>query len=226
MYAYFGLIQPDKKVGWAILKLNDSSLIMEKSFNHSNDNILIVGLGNPGREFKNNRHNVGFMLVDRLATKLEVKFTRYKFNSLYITGQYKNYRVILVKPQAYMNLSGNTVHSFVRFYKLHPEQLFVIYDDVDLPLETIRLRSGGGSAGHKGMQSIIGSLGTQEFPRLRIGIGRPKGQTSTPAFVLQNFSDDETKILPFVLGRASDAVLDFIAYGIDHAMNLYNSKVT
>jgi PTH1 family peptidyl-tRNA hydrolase len=121
-----------------------------------------------------------------------------------------------------MKLSGQAVGALLRFYKLPLEQMLVVYDDADLPLETIRMRPEGGSAGQKGVRSIIEQLGTETFPRLRIGIGRPPGKMKTPSYVLQNFSGDEKEALPFVLARATDAMLTFVTEGIDAAMNGYN----
>lgn len=184
---------------------------------------LVVGLGNPGREYRNSRHNVGFMLLDRLAERLGCTFSRVESRALVAKGDYLENRLILVKPQTYMNLSGQAASSLLRFYKIPLEQLLVIYDEVDLPLGILRLRPGGGSAGHKGVQSIIDKLGTQEFPRLRIGINRPPGRKEAADYVLQDFSKDEAQLLPELLDRAIEAVLTFVRGGITDAMNLYNA---
>lgn len=184
---------------------------------------LVVGLGNPGREYRNSRHNVGFMLLDRLAERLGCTFSRVESRALVAKGDYLENRLILVKPQTYMNLSGQAASSLLRFYKIPLEQLLVIYDEVDLPLGILRLRPGGGSAGHKGMQSIMDKLGTQEFPRLRIGINRPPGRKEAADYVLQDFSKDEAQLLPELLDRAIEAVLTFVRGGITDAMNLYNA---
>lgn len=191
----------------------------------SPDNVfpfLLAGLGNPGPEYKLNRHNVGFMAVDEIAGRLGVKFTRLQSQALVTKGEQDGRKLILVKPRTYMNLSGNALAALVRFYKIPQENILVIYDDVDLPFETLRLRPDGGSAGHKGMRSIIERLGSQEFPRLRIGVGRPKGRMATPDHVLQDFSRQEQDALPFVLGRAADAALAFVTQGVERAMNEYN----
>jgi len=184
---------------------------------------LIVGLGNPGREYRKSRHNVGFMLLDRLAERLGCAFSRVESRALVAKGDYLENRLILVKPQTYMNLSGQAASSLLRFYKVPLENLLVIYDEVDLPLGILRLRPGGGSAGHKGMQSLIEKLGTQEFPRLRIGINRPPGRKEAADYVLQDFSKDEAQLMPEILDRAVDAVLTFVRGGIVEAMNLYNA---
>lgn len=185
---------------------------------------LIVGLGNPDSEHKKNRHNVGFMVLDHLAAELDESFGRVKFEALLSLARYGDERLILAKPRTYMNRSGRAVGSLTRFHKINPERLLVIYDDADLPFESLRMRPNGGAAGQKGMRSIIKSLGTQDFPRLRVGIGRPLGKMSTPAHVLQDFSKKDEELLPFVLQRASDAILMFISEGIEAAMNRYNRR--
>jgi peptidyl-tRNA hydrolase, PTH1 family len=183
---------------------------------------LIVGLGNPGREYRENRHNVGFMVIDRLALRLKVSFSRLESKALVTKAEFEGRRLVLAKPQAYMNLSGTSVGSLVRFYKIPLENLMVTYDDVDLPLGVLRIRPDGGSAGQKGMASIIERLGAQEFPRLRVGIGRPPGQMDAADYVLQNFSHQEAEILSPALDRAVEAVLTFVSLGLNTAMNQYN----
>jgi len=183
---------------------------------------LIVGLGNPGRDYQRNRHNIGFMLADELAERLGTKFRRMKHKALLTSARHKGAKIILAKPQTFMNKSGQAVSTLVRFYKIPITNLLVAYDDVDLPFETIRLRPSGGSAGQKGMKSIIQQLGSQDFPRLRLGIGRPPGRMSTPDYVLQDFSQQESDVLTFVLDRAADAALTFIDEGIETAMTKYN----
>jgi PTH1 family peptidyl-tRNA hydrolase len=183
---------------------------------------LIAGLGNPGRKFEHNRHNVGFMLLNRMAIKLSENFTHVESNALVAKAIYQGERVILIKPQTYMNDSGKAVSSLVRFYKVPFENLLVAYDDVDLPLGALRIRPMGGSAGQKGMQSIIERLGTEIYPRLRIGIGRPPGRMEAADYVLQDFPRDEADLLVETLDRAVEAVLTFLQDGLEHAMNLYN----
>lgn len=187
---------------------------------------LIVGLGNPDRQYRGNRHNVGFMVLDQLATRLETSFSRVKMNALMTAVRYGSERLILIKPQTYMNLSGQAVDSFMRFYKLPREHLLVVYDDVDLPFERLRLKPDGGDAGQKGVRSIIQQLGTQEFPRLRVGIGRPPGRTAVSSYVLQDFSGPDKELLPFILDQAASAVLHFIDHGLDSAMTHYNQQPT
>lgn len=185
---------------------------------------LIVGLGNPGREYRTNRHNVGFMVLDRLAEELDTSFSRVKMNALVTAVRWKGERLILVKPQTFMNLSGQAVSSFKRFYKLPHENIMVVYDDVDLPFDHLRLKPNGGDAGQKGVRSIIQQLGTKEFPRLRVGIGRPPGRTPVSDYVLQDFSRDEKEKLPFVLDRAALAAMHFIEHGMNSAMTRFNQQ--
>jgi PTH1 family peptidyl-tRNA hydrolase len=184
---------------------------------------LIAGLGNPGREYRDTRHNVGFMVIDRLAARLGVSFTRLESRALVTKGIYEGKRVILVKPQTFMNDSGSAVGALARYYKVPPENLMVTYDDVDLPFGSLRLRPAGGSAGQKGMRSIIERLGTEAFPRLRVGIGRPPGRMDAAAYVLQPFAKAETAEVPQVLDRAVSAILVFITGGIEKSMNQYNA---
>jgi len=185
---------------------------------------LIVGLGNPGREYRGNRHNVGFMVLDQLAKRLETSFSRMRMNALMTAIRYGDERLILIKPQTYMNLSGQAVSSFLRFYKLPREHTLVVYDDVDLPFEVIRMKPNGGDAGQKGVRSIIEKLGTQEFPRLRVGVGRPPGRTPVSAYVLNDFSSKERELLPLILDQAASAVLHYIDNGLEAAMTLYNQQ--
>ncbi len=186
---------------------------------------LIAGLGNPGREYVNSRHNIGFMLVNCLAERLETSFSRLESKALVTKSKYQGRSIILAKPQTYMNLSGQAISSLVKFYKIPFENFMVLYDDVDLPFGKIRIRPAGGSAGHKGVESIINHLGTQEFPRFRFGVGRPPGSKGAAAYVLQNFSGEEADFLPQYLDRGSDAVLTYIVDGLVTAMNHFNSII-
>jgi len=183
---------------------------------------LIAGLGNPGRRYEHNRHNVGFMLVNCMAEKLGTSFGRVESRAVVAKTVYQGQRTVLVKPQTFMNNSGAAISSLMRFYKVPFENLLVVYDDVDLPLGTLRLRPFGGSAGQKGMQSIIERLGTEAFPRLRIGTGRPPGRMDAGDYVLQDFPPDEAELLAETLERGVKAGLTFISEGLEKAMNLYN----
>ena len=192
--------------------------------NETGSSFLIAGLGNPGREYRHSRHNIGFMLVDHLANRLNLSFSRVESKALVTKGVYQGQRLVLAKPQSFMNLSGQSVGSLVRFYKIPLENLLIVYDDVDLPLGTLRLRPAGGSGGHKGMASIIERLSTESIPRLRIGIGRPPGRMEAADYVLQDFTKNETQMVLQTLDRAADAVQVYISAGITASMNQFNPR--
>ena len=183
---------------------------------------LIFGLGNPGQQYRENRHNVGFKTVDALSKRLDVRLTRVQFKAMWGSGTYAGYKITLVKPQTFMNLSGQAVASFVHYYKLPLENICIIYDDMDLPFGTIRVRSAGSSGGQNGVESIIDKLDSKEFPRLRIGIGRPPGRMQGMDYVLQDFNSQEQSELDAILYRAGSAVLTFIEHGINRAMTEFN----
>lgn len=186
---------------------------------------LLVGLGNPGREYRGNRHNVGFMTIDRLSEAFGIKIGKVQAKALIGIGPWEGRKVILAKPQTYMNLSGDSVGSLLRYYKVPLTQLIVAHDDLDLPVGTLRLRPGGGSAGQKGIASTINKVGTQNFPRLRIGIGRPPGQMVAADYVLQDFSKADQEIMAPTLDRAVDAIKLFVREGLDAAMNQFNGSL-
>ncbi len=189
------------------------------------DHFLVVGLGNPGREYEMTRHNIGFLVLERLAKRWGVEINKYKFKAL--MGEYRepHKKVILIKPQTFMNQSGNAVRSFIQFYKPTSEQVLVIFDDLDLPFGSLRIRKSGGSSGQKGMKSIIEQLGTEEFPRIRVGIGRPPGKMNSVDFILNKFKNAETSDLDLILDKCADAVESFLKDGIDAAMNRFNGSV-
>jgi peptidyl-tRNA hydrolase, PTH1 family len=189
------------------------------------DTFLVIGLGNPGREYRLTRHNIGFMLLDRLTVELGTRFARLQSKALVASANYQEKKVILAKPQTFMNLSGQSVLGLVHFYKLPLENLLIAHDDLDLPVGTIRIRPDGGSAGQKGMQNTIERLGTDEFPRLRLGIGHPPGQMQPPDYVLQDFPAAENTIVSETLDRAVEAVLLWIREGLDISMNKFNGSI-
>ncbi len=189
------------------------------------ETFLIIGLGNPGREYRETRHNIGFMLLDRLTVKLNARFTRLQSRALVASTNYLERKIILAKPQTFMNLSGQSVQGLMHFYKLPLENLLIAHDDLDLPVGVIRIRPDGGSAGQKGMTSTIERLGTNEFPRLRLGIGRPPGQMQPPDYVLQDFSKADLAIISETLNRAVEAALTWVTDGLDTAMNKYNGGI-
>jgi PTH1 family peptidyl-tRNA hydrolase len=183
---------------------------------------LIVGLGNPGPKYAANRHNVGFRCLKRLAAGHDLAFDKRQSQARVALGAIHGQRVILAQPQTFMNESGRAAVPLARFYKVELERMLVVYDDLDLPLGAVRLRPEGGSGGHKGMQSIIEHLGDQNFPRLRIGIGRPPGQMDPAAYVLQNFSAEEEPLLEETLERAVAAIETWLREGIEPAMSRHN----
>lgn len=186
---------------------------------------LIVGLGNPGREYRLTRHNMGFMAVDALAQAWHLSNQKVQSKAIILTGTFAGNKVILAKPQTFMNLSGQAVSGLLNFYKIPLDHLLVAHDDIDLPFGTIRIRPGGGSAGQKGVGSIIERLGTQEFARMRLGVGRPPGQMDSADYVLKSFSKEDEAFLSAFLGKAGEAISEFIQNGLDAAMNKFNGSV-
>lgn len=183
--------------------------------------MLIVGLGNPGSEYADTRHNAGFMLVDRLSCEYGIRFT-VKGKGARGNGRIAGEAVTLLKPLTYMNRSGLAVSEILQAHPVEPERVIVAYDDCDLPLGKVRIRKGGGSGGHKGLASIIETLGTNEIPRIRLGIGRPE-KGDVVDFVLSPFGTEELPAIDAMLARARDAVESIIACGIEQAMNKHNN---
>ncbi len=182
---------------------------------------LIVGLGNPGIKYALNRHNIGFLLLDQFADKHQFSFARRRFNALLAEGSGDGSRLLLAKPQTYMNLSGDAVGKLVSFYRIPIHDIIVCYDDLDLPLGRLRLRARGSAGGHHGMESIIAALGSDDFARLRIGIGRPASREDI-SHVLGNLTPEEERTLDETLGRAVEALDLWLSEGIEKAMNQYN----
>jgi PTH1 family peptidyl-tRNA hydrolase len=188
----------------------------------SKEQFIVVGLGNPGKEYEKNRHNVGFMAVDLAIEKFGFFGKKIKSNAVVVEGDFEGKKIIFVKPQTFMNLSGQAVSSLVRFYKVPLDHVIVIHDDIDLPFGTIRLRPGGGAGGQKGVSSIIQQLGEPGFARLRIGIGRPPGRMDAATYVLKNFHNDEINEIPFVLENIVEALKTLISLDLETAMNKFN----
>jgi peptidyl-tRNA hydrolase, PTH1 family len=184
---------------------------------------LIVGLGNPGREYTFSRHNIGFMVIDDLAEEFGIKTHKYQSRAMTGRATFNEKRVILAKPQTFMNNSGASVRELIRFFKVEPGRVLVIHDDVDLTLGSLRLRAVGSSGGHRGMDSIILDLGMNTFPRMRIGIGRPPGRMDTAHYVLEGFLPSEQDVLEITRSKAVQAVKTFLDLGIEKAMNDFNN---
>lgn len=186
---------------------------------------LVVGLGNPGREYRDSRHNFGFMVVDRFVQSLNAEFNKSQLKSLTATVTVAGKKVLVAKPQTFMNLSGDSAVPLMKYYKIPAERLLVVHDDMDLPFGVLRMRPGGGAGGQKGLASIINRLGHQDFARLRCGIGHPPGQMEVHDYVLSSFSKNDEPLLPAVIDNAVGAVEAFITEGIQFAMNRYNGSV-
>ena len=182
---------------------------------------MIVGLGNPGRLYMKTRHNMGFMTVDVLADRLGVRMDRLRFKAKIGEGRIGTEKVILVKPQTYMNLSGDAVRPLVEYYKIQPDHLILVYDDVDLPLGRTRIRPSGSSGTHNGMRSVIYQLQFDNFPRVRIGLG-PHGDIPLDKFVIGNWTELERPELAKAVLRAADACETIVTEGVDSAMQKYN----
>lgn len=183
---------------------------------------IIVGLGNPGREYSDTRHNIGFRVIENLANRYPIEREISKYDGVIAQLRVKSERVLLVKPLTFMNLSGKTVRPVVNFYKIDLADLMVVYDDMDLLPGIIRIRSEGGTGGHKGIASITNMLGSDAFPRMRIGIGRPSDDTID--WVLGKFAPTEAALMRETVARAADALETWIKDGIDKAMNTYNQS--
>ena len=182
---------------------------------------LIVGLGNPGREHKNNRHNIGFMTIDRLAEEWHISLGKVQQRAVTGQGRVGEDTIILAKPQTYMNRSGDSVGPLARYYKIPPANVLVIYDEIDIPFGALRLRKKGGSGGHNGMKSLINHLG-QEFPRIRVGVGRPPGKMPPSAYVLQDFKGDDWEVVRELIDDAVAATTTYLREGIELAMTHHN----
>jgi PTH1 family peptidyl-tRNA hydrolase len=185
---------------------------------------LIIGLGNPGEKYRRTRHNIGFMVVDRLANVHGIPLDRQKFNALFGRGKVESHPVILVKPMTYMNRSGPAARDLAFFFKLDTQDILVIHDDIDLVFGQIKIKEKGGNGGHNGVKSLIEALGTGEFTRLRVGIGRPEIRQNVTNHVLSGFDAQQEKLLEGVLSTAQDAVETILFKGIPEAMNRFHGK--
>lgn len=185
--------------------------------------LLVVGLGNPGPRYAGNRHNIGFLVADELADRIGGKFKAHKGGAEVLEGRLGGHRVALAKPRGYMNTSGGPVSGTAKFYKVAPEDVVVIHDELDLPFATVRLKRGGGENGHNGLRSITKSLGTREYQRVRFGIGRPPGRMDPADFVLKDFGTVERKELAFAIDHCADAVEALVTSGLEIAQNTFHA---
>lgn len=186
---------------------------------------LLIGLGNPGREYKDTRHNFGFMLIDRIAVRLNARGMKVQSKAIVMNTTHEERKLILAKPQTFMNLSGQSVQGLVHFYKIPLTNVMILSDDLDIPFGTVRIRASGGPGGQRGLGSILEKLGTKDVPRMRLGIGRPPGRMDPAAYVLQSFSRDEMQTLSEVLDHGAEAALAFVTHGLNKAMNEFNGSV-
>jgi len=188
---------------------------------------LVVGLGNPGREYAGHRHNVGFLVVDRLAGAVGIPLGHSKFQGRFGQGDSGRTRVLLLEPETFMNASGESVSAAARFFKVAPEDLLVVHDELDLSFGRLQLKKGGGTGGHNGLESIVEQLGTTEFARVRFGIGKPQGPNAKErvvGHVLHDFTTEEKEALPPLLERAVDMARAWLTLGLAEAMNRHNRR--
>ena len=191
----------------------------------ANENWLIVGLGNPGREYEKTRHNAGFRCIDLLADTLGVKIDKLKFQGLYCQTNYNGSKLFLLKPQTYMNLSGRSVLQLSAYFNIPPQRIIVMFDDISLEPGRLRLRANGSAGGHNGIKSIIQEVGSQEFPRVKIGVGaKPNPNYDLADWVLSTFSANEEKALAIALENGAKAALAIIDHGVPEAANRFNGS--
>ena len=183
---------------------------------------LIVGLGNPEEEYKNTRHNMGFDSVNKIANQYNIEINKNKFKGLIGTGIIENKKVILLKPQTYMNLSGESIREAMNFYQIKEEELIIIYDDIDIEPGIVKIRKKGGAGSHNGMKSVIENIKTKDFTRIRVGIGTPTHKGDLINYVIGKIPEEERKILDGATTKAKDAVIEIFKNGVDNAMNKIN----
>lgn len=183
---------------------------------------LIVGLGNPEEKYSNTRHNMGFNTINKLSKQYGIEINKNNFKGLYGTGIIENQKVILLKPQTFMNLSGESIKETINFYKIDKKQLIIIYDDIDIEPGIIKIRKTGGPGTHNGMKSVIQNISTKDFTRIRVGIGEPKHKNDLINYVIGNIPEEEREILDKATTLAKDAIIEIIKNGVDNAMNKYN----
>ena len=183
---------------------------------------LIAGLGNPGREYERTRHNAGFLAIDRLAESENIPFDKQKFNVCFGRGRIAHRQVVVAKPQAYMNRSGPPLQALSNFFKIPIEAMIIVHDDIDLAFERLKIKVKGGDGGHKGIRSIIGAFGADQFTRVRMGVGRPRGNADVVNHVLDGFTPDEKRALGPFLERTCEAIVTILSQGTREGMNKFN----
>lgn len=188
----------------------------------SDNKWLVAGLGNPGNSYENNRHNVGFMLVDKLSEKLSISLDKKKFDGVFGKGKFKGNEIFLLKPFSYMNRSGGPVRGLSQYFNVNVSRIILVYDDLDLPPGKIRIRTKGGSGGHNGIKSVIENFGTTEIGRIKVGIGRPEHREQVISYVLHDFDKEELKIIEKGIEKAAEAIEEIIVNGFTACMNNFN----
>ena len=183
---------------------------------------LVVGLGNPGKEYTHSRHNIGFLVINQLARSHDITLTKRKFKSRWETGKISRHKVILAKPHTYMNLSGEAVNAITRFYKIVPKDIIVVHDDIDIDFGHLKIKTKGGSGGHRGIDSIITLLKEDKFVRVRVGVGRPTSDIDPSDFVLKQFNEREKKDLKEVITKAQKCIETILKQGPESAMNIFH----
>ena len=183
---------------------------------------LIVGLGNPEEDYSNTPHNMGFDTVNKLAKQYQIDVNKNKFKGLYGTGIIENEKVIILKPQTFMNLSGESIREVVDYYKIENNKIIIIYDDIDIEPGIIKIRKTGGPGTHNGMRSVDQNLNSRNYPRIRVGIGKPEHKDDLVNYVIGTISTEDKKILDDATTRAKEAIIEIIKSGVDNAMNKFN----
>jgi PTH1 family peptidyl-tRNA hydrolase len=198
--------------------------IFRRSRPDSDDRFVVAGLGNPGERYANTRHNAGALAIQELLERTNAKLKSHKSGTLVAEVVLAHHKVTLARSTSYMNESGRPLGQLMRFYKVDPARLIVVHDEIDIPFAEVRIKLGGGTAGHNGLKSIVNHLGTKDFIRVRLGMGRPRGSRGATDHVLNGFSASERKELPFLIGRGADAVERILEVGLERAMNEVNTR--
>jgi peptidyl-tRNA hydrolase, PTH1 family len=199
--------------------------LFRRSRDDSDERLVVAGLGNPGERYANTRHNAGALVIEELLERANAKLKSHKSGTLVAEIVLAQHKVTLARTTSYMNESGRSLGQLTRFYKVEPSRLIVVHDEIDIPFSEIRIKMGGGTAGHNGLKSIVNHLGTKDFIRVRLGVGRPRGSREAVDHVLDGFSSAERKELPFLIGRGADAVERIVEVGLERAMNEVNTRV-
>ena len=198
--------------------------LLRRSRPEGRERWAVIGLGNPGERYASTRHNVGVMVIERLLERADGSMKRHKSGCLVGEVRLSDSPAVVGRTTSFMNESGRPIRELTGWYKVPPEMLIVVHDEIDIPFETLRVKFGGGTAGHNGLRSIVSHLGTNDFARLRVGVGRPRGEKAAAGHVLNDFSGAERKVLPDFLDEAAEAVERIVEVGVERAMNEINTR--